>query len=258
MTLPPGDIVLEARDLDLAYGRRTILAGAGLVVRAGDCWFFLGPNGEGKTTMIKAILGLLRPRRGELRLHPALGSRERIGFVPQRGEPNPTLPTTVREFVTLGLVGVAAGRAEQAERLEWALTRAGLAGMAGRDYWSLSGGQRQRALVARALVRRPDLLILDEPTNGLDLATEAALLHFLAALNREDGLTLICVTHDVAVVARYATHVAIFSGGTVTAGTPEEVLNRKHLEMVYGVPVEVTRTATGSLAFQVTLPEGPP
>ncbi|MDE2484654.1 MAG: ABC transporter ATP-binding protein, partial [candidate division NC10 bacterium] len=163
--------------------------------------------------------------------------------------------TTVREFVILGLVGTRLGtKKEEMERLEWALYKVGLEGMARRNYWSLSGGQQQRALVARALVRRPDLLILDEPTNGLDLSTEDAFLRLLAGLNREEHLTLFFVTHDIAIAARYATHLALFRSGSVESGPREQLLNRDVLERVYGVGVEVTRDPSGTVAVQVYLP----
>src|SRR3972149_11145426 len=159
------DIALPISGLVLAYGRRIILEDVNLEVRSGQFYFFLGPNGSGKTPLLRAILGVLRPRTGALWLHPDLARLDQIGFVPQRCDINPTLPTTVREFVLLGLVGLRASRNEESERLDWALDRVRLAGLGTKDYWSLSGGQRQRALVARALVRRPRPPIFDEPTN---------------------------------------------------------------------------------------------
>src|SRR5215213_1090819 len=183
-------ILVKAEDLSVSYGRREILRRVNLTMRQGEFWFMLGPNGEGKTTLLRCVLGLLRPQAGQMWLNPSLGGHKGIGFVPQRCDLNPTLPTTVREFVLLGLVGVRADRANREDRLAWALRRVGLADKVEESYWSLSGGQRQRALVARALVRRPRLLVLDEPTNGLDLPTEESLLGFLADLNARDGLTM--------------------------------------------------------------------
>jgi zinc transport system ATP-binding protein len=245
------DAVLKATGLVLAYGRRIILEDVNLEVRSGQFYFFLGPNGSGKTTLLRAILGVLRPRTGALWLHPDLARLERIGFVPQRCDLNPALPTTVREFVLLGLVGTRASRKEETGRLEWALARVGLEGMAGRDYWSVSGGQRQRALVARALVRRPRLLILDEPTNGLDLSAEDTFLRLLADLNRKEHLTLLFVTHYLAIAARYATHLAIFHSGRVEVGPRQEMLTRDALERVYGVGVEVSTDLSGLVGVRV-------
>ncbi|NJD67376.1 MAG: metal ABC transporter ATP-binding protein [Candidatus Methylomirabilota bacterium] len=245
------DVVLKATGLTVGYARRTVLDRVTVECRKGEFWFFIGPNGSGKTTLIRAILGIVRPWDGQLWLHPNLARREGIGFVPQRCDLNPALPTTVREFVILGLVGIRLSKTEETERLQWTLDKVDLGGMAGRDYWSLSGGQRQRALVARALIRRPDLLILDEPTNGLDLSTEDAFLRLLADLNRTEHLTLVFVTHEIAIAARYATHLAFFRSGGVESGPREQLLTRAVLERVYGVDVEVTRDPSGAVAVRV-------
>jgi ABC-type Mn2+/Zn2+ transport system ATPase subunit len=245
------ECLLKATGLRLAYGRRTVLREVNLVICPGEFWCFLGPNGEGKTTLLRAILGMMAAQSGELWIDPDLGRREGIGFVPQRCDINPALPTTVREFTLLGLVGVSLNRREHRRRLEWALDKVGLGGLAEKDYWALSGGQRQRALVARALVRRPSILILDEPTNGLDLATEETLLRFLADLHREEQLTMLFVTHNIAIAARYATHVAFFHAGAVVAGARQEFLNRRTLAQVYGVGIDISAGPAGAIAIQV-------
>jgi ABC-type Mn2+/Zn2+ transport system ATPase subunit len=252
------EIIVKITALRLGYGQRTVLAQVDFQMRAGEFWFFLGPNGEGKTTLLRAILGMLRPQAGELWVHPELCQRERIGFVPQRCDINPTLPTTVREFVLLGLVGIRTDRNEEALRLEWALDKVGLARLEAKDYWSLSGGQRQRALVARALVRRPSVLILDEPTNGLDLTAEEAVLRLLADLNRKDHQTILFVTHNLAIAARYATHIALFHAGEVVSGPRQEVLNRHTLGRTYGVAVEVSSNPSGAPVVTVCPQESCP
>jgi ABC-type Mn2+/Zn2+ transport system ATPase subunit len=249
-------VIVKTTGLRLGYGQRIVLAQVDFEIRSGEFWFFLGPNGEGKTTLLRAMLGMIRPQAGQLWVHPELGHRERIGFVPQRCDINPTLPTTVREFVLLGLVGVHTDRHDEALRLDWALDKVGLGRLEGKDYWSLSGGQRQRALVARALVRRPSILILDEPTNGLDLVAEDAVLRFLAELNRKDHQTLLFVTHNLSLAARYATHIALFHAGEVASGPRQAVLTRHTLERIYGVAVDISYDPSGAPAVTVCLPEG--
>lgn len=208
--------LVRAEALDLGYGETLVVRDVSLEVRRGEFWFLLGSNGSGKTTFLRTLLGMLPPRGGRLLLSPALHGRDGIGFVPQHCAINPALPTTVREFVSLGLVGLGVPRTERADRLRRALDRVGLASLADRDYWSLSGGQRQRALVARGLIREPLLVVLDEPMNHLDPDAEQTLLGDLLQLNRASDIALVLVTHDVAMAERHATHLAIFEGHRVT------------------------------------------
>jgi ABC-type Mn2+/Zn2+ transport system ATPase subunit len=249
--------LLEATGLCLSYGRKEILRDVNFQIGEGEFWFFLGPNGQGKTTLLRSILGMLKPRFGSLWRSPSLVGYERIGFVPQRCDLNPTLPTTVREFVLMGLVGIACNRAERLDRLSWSLEKVGLSDKQNDDYWSLSGGQRQRALVARALVRRPRLLVLDEPTNGLDLPTEASLLGFLASLNEREKLTMVFVTHDLALAARHASHFALFHDATVSAGPAATMLHAGMLARTYGLRVDIGRTADGIATVHLGAAEAP-
>jgi ABC-type Mn2+/Zn2+ transport system ATPase subunit len=218
------ETLIRACGLGLGYGGRPVVSGIDLEVRAGEVWFLLGPNGSGKTTLLRAVLGLLPATDGELWLHGDVSDRAHVGYVPQRCEWNAALPTTVREFVGLGFVGTRSASAERTAALRWALERVGLEALARSDFRALSGGQRQRALVARALVRRPRVLLLDEPTEELDVTSAGALLDTLAQLVREDGTTLVFVTHALALAERFATHVALFSDGGVVAGPRDAVL----------------------------------
>lgn len=197
----------------------------------------VGPNGSGKTTLLHTLVGLLRPLRGGVRHHPTLATRTALGFVPQRCDLNPALPTTVREFVGLGLVGLGLGRVEAASRVPEALARVDLGPQIDTEYWRLSGGQRQRALLARALARRPATLLADEPTSGLDPRAVEDLLAVLHHMHRQQGLTLVLVTHDLGLAARHASHVALVHEGRVHAGTRSEVLRRDRLERLYGAAV---------------------
>jgi ABC-type Mn2+/Zn2+ transport system ATPase subunit len=237
--------VIEIKNLVVGYGERVILRDVTLTVCSGEFWFFVGPNGEGKSTLLKAILGAIEPVSGSIELNAELSSRQRLGFVPQRCDLNPTLRTTVREFIALGLVGIGGDRRDEAEHVALALAKVGLAGFERREYWSLSGGQRQRALVARALVRKPRLLILDEPTNGLDLAAEAMLLDALVRLNRDEHTTILFVAHNLTLAAEFATDVALFSRARVRIGHRDDVLRPECLAEAYGVPIYILRTAGG-------------
>lgn len=242
--------LVRAEGLALGYGRRRVLQEVDWVVRPGEYWFVLGPNGEGKSTLVRALLGLIKPSAGRLAFGADLQGRPSTAFVPQRCDLNPTLPTTVREFVRQGFYGLDLPASEQERRLAHALDLVSLPGFALRSYWSLSGGQRQRALLARALVRQPVLLVLDEPTSGLDLTSEEQLMEALAELHRS-ALTLILVTHDLAMAARYATHVALVQGGRARCGARDQVLTTAHLRAAYAVPLDVARDADGRMRVQL-------
>ena len=228
--------VLRAAQLCLGYGGQPVLTDVTLSVRRGELWVLLGANGQGKTSFLHAVLGLIEPLSGTLMLDRNLASRAQIGFVPQRCDLNPTLPTTVREFVSLGLVGLDSAR-DARKQLTSTLDQVGLAALATRSYWALSGGQRQRALLARALIRRPQILILDEPTTGLDPVSREALLELLESWNRERALTVLYVTHDVGIAERCATHVALFADGRVISGARADVLTAANLQRIYGTDI---------------------
>jgi ABC-type Mn2+/Zn2+ transport system ATPase subunit len=251
-------LVLKVSRLSLAYGKKIVLRDVNLQVMTGEFWFFLGPNGVGKTTLVKALLGMVPVQGGEIFLNPNFAKRELIGFVPQRCDLNPTLSTTVSEFVLLGLVGLRIKKKETLERLSWALEKMNLEDMRLRNYWSLSGGQRQRALVARALVRRPKLLIADEATKDLDLSTTIGLMQSLTDLNRNENLTVLFITHDLALAARFCTHTALFINGVVRTGSCQVVLNSGDLERAYGVPVWVHQEPTGALSVHIDGEGTPP
>ncbi|MSR47249.1 MAG: ABC transporter ATP-binding protein [Planctomycetes bacterium] len=227
--------ILSCRDLVAGHGRNAVLRDVSLQVRAGEFWFLLGTNATGKSTLLLTLLGVLDPLGGVAQYGPGV-SADVLGYVPQCCELVLHLPTTPHELVALGLVGQRLTRAQREERVEAALEQVGLHGQLHQSYGSLSGGQRQRVIVARALARRPLLLCVDEPMNHLDLVTERALLELFARRNREDGLAIVYVSHDVAVAAALATHVALLHHGQVEAGPADRLLDAARLERAYGVP----------------------
>lgn len=250
--------ILSAEQVTLAYGRRVVLGDVNLAIRPGEFWAFLGPNGEGKSTLIKALLGAVRPTRGRIVLRADFQRRTRLALVPQECEVNPAVPTTVREFVLGGLVGITLGRAPRDARLKSVLELMGIHHLRERSLWMLSGGQRQRALVARALIRDPLLLIVDEPTAGLDLAAAASLLDAITGLSREKGITILFVTHDLSIAAQQATHAALFRGGKLTAGPLREVFTPANLSRTFGVPVGVHHDVHGCVHVAVEPPSSAP
>ncbi|MBL9138821.1 MAG: metal ABC transporter ATP-binding protein [Verrucomicrobiales bacterium] len=237
----------------LAYGRLTVLDEVSLQIRQGEFWCLLGPNGEGKTTFIKALLGAIRPQRGKVALRPDFQRRTRLAFVPQEIEVNASLPTTVEEFVSGGFVGLQLDARSRTSRLKRVLEVMGITPLRNRSLWALSGGQRQRALVARALLRDPLLLVVDEPTAGLDLAAASGLLETITRLNREHRITVVFVTHDLGIAARFATHVALFRRGRVTGGSLAETFTESNLERTFGVPVDLRQDGSGVIVIQRTL-----
>jgi len=229
-----GESILGLRAASLGYPGAVVFENVELSIGRGECWFVIGPNGSGKTTLLRALLGLLVPLKGHVVRIPRFAAQARTGFVPQQCAFSHALPTTVREFVSLGAIGGDRPRSRRDEDLAWALEQTQLEGMEDRDYWSLSGGQRQRALVARALIRRPSLLVLDEPTEGLDVGSRETFLDAIDSLHQQEESTILFVTHHIELAARYATHVALVYDGQLTADRREAVLRADVLARAFG------------------------
>lgn len=235
--------IIELEHVYVAYGERLVLEDISLRVRRGEFVGVLGPNGSGKTTLLKTILGLVRPIQGEVRVFGAPpweldGGRSRIGYVPQIPESDPRFPIHVDEVVMMGRYGrIGLGRRPgpaDVEAVRRALALVGIEDLADRQIGQLSGGQRQRVFVARALAAEPELLLLDEPTTGIDVATTEGLYQLLHKLHRSLNLTMLLVSHDVGVVSQYVDQVACLSGRLVAHGRPGEVLGKGTLECMYG------------------------
>jgi ABC-type Mn2+/Zn2+ transport system ATPase subunit len=234
--------LLALRDATIGHGRRPILSGVEVEVAPGDFLALVGPNGGGKTTILRTLLGAL----------PLLGGRReqprplRIGYVPQRDLVDPIWPLTAGEVVLqgrtpgLGLLR-RPGPLDRAAALA-ALERVGVAGLAGRFYGELSGGQRQRTLIARALAAEPELVAVDEPTNGMDPAAELATMDVLRELHAGGaGPAIVMVSHRLDAVANYARRLAFVDKDQALfrVGPLEEMLQPGHLSALYGRAVVV-------------------
>jgi len=218
-----------------------VLRDVNLEIPRGDFLGIVGPNGSGKTTLIRTFLGLLRQVGGTVRVEPGL----HYGYVPQRETVDTLFPIPVEQIVTMGRYGrvgpvVRPGRSHRRVALE-CLEHVGIAELARRSYRDLSGGQKQRALIARALATQPDVLVLDEPTNGMDLPSEHGLLELIRRLHDVDRITVVLVTHLLSNVANCAHRVAIITEGRLEVGTREEMLTAERLGGLYHMPVRVER-----------------
>ena len=149
------DPIVQVKEATFAYGRNVILESVEMQICDSEFWCFIGPNGEGKTTLIKALLGALRPKRGIVQLRADFARRSRIGFVPQKCDLNPSVPTTIQSFVIQGTAGLNVEESKLKRRVQKSLEVMGIQQIRDRSIWRVSGGQRQRAMVARDLVRDP-------------------------------------------------------------------------------------------------------
>jgi ABC-type Mn2+/Zn2+ transport system ATPase subunit len=192
-----GQPLIRAHALQVGYGGAAMLPPLTLAVRPGELWAVIGPNGAGKSTFVRTLLGLTRPVGGAVERAPGV----RLAYVPQQEALDPIFPVAVRDFVLMGRQGPGGvfGRAAAADRaaVDAALTEAGAAALAGRQLRDLSGGQRQRVLMARALARDADLVLLDEPTAALDLPSERDVLALIEKLRARRGAAVMMVTHLV-------------------------------------------------------------
>jgi ABC-type Mn2+/Zn2+ transport system ATPase subunit len=230
--------VIAFREVTLGYGRKVVLQGLNFELRQGDYLGLVGPNGAGKTTLLRALMGILKPRSGAID-HGA--KHLRFGYVPQRMAMDELFPLRVQDMVMMGRYShLAPWRRPGSVDREWvekSLARVGLSDRSRELFRNLSGGQKQRVLMARALACEPDILFLDEPTNGMDLGAEEDIMDLVASLHGE-GLTVVLVTHMLSLVALHARRVGILHDGLIL-GEAEEILTGERLSQIYGRPVEV-------------------
>jgi ABC-type Mn2+/Zn2+ transport system ATPase subunit len=229
--------LLTLRDASFGYENRPILEHVDLELGRGEFVAVLGPNGAGKTTLLRGIVGLIPLLAGTL--HYGFDRvTSPFGYVPQREALDPTFPLTVREVALMGTYARLrplrrVGRAQRAFA-DRSLGLVGLAALAEQRFASLSGGQRQRVLIARALAAEPRLLLLDEPTAGVDAEATAAIMDVVSQLNREEGLTVLLVTHRVRMLRGLAKAVVWVQEGRAVRAQVEELLTSERLTGVLG------------------------
>lgn len=216
-------ILARVENLSVRYGARMALRDVDLEVAAGEIVTIVGPNGSGKTSLFRALIGAARPAAGSVWLKPDL----RIGYVPQRLHIDPTLPITVARFLRLGARVDAAG-------IDAALEAAGAPNLLDRQLSELSGGQFQRVLLARALIGRPELLLLDEATQGLDQPGSAAFYRQIEEVRRSTGSAVLMISHELHVVMSASDRVVCLNGHVCCAGTPAVVASAPEYRALFG------------------------
>ena len=218
-----GETLVEARGLGIRRDRRWLITGIDLTVRRGEIVTLIGPNGGGKTTTAKALLGLIRADAGQVDRVAGL----KVGYVPQRFAVDWTLPLTVSRLMTLTTPHPAAA-------VEAALERVGAGGLAQAEIKHLSGGEFQRVLLARAIIAEPDLLVLDEPVQGVDYSGEIALYELIGDIRDELGCGILMISHDLHIVMAGTDTVVCLNGHVCCSGTPRHVAATQEYRRLFG------------------------
>jgi ABC-type Mn2+/Zn2+ transport system ATPase subunit len=236
--------MIEFNNVDLGYGKKPVLTSLNFKIQTGDFFGIVGPNGAGKTTLLKAILGLLKPIKGEITF-PGHGKayRKMTGYVPQHASVDEIFPVTVQEMVLMGRyekIGIIKRPKEKDyEIVKEMLKNIGIENLANKDYRELSGGQKQRTLIARAMVGEPNTLILDEPVEGMDIHGGITIMELIKSLHAAYKLTVILVSHDLNIVANYVKILSIIDKNTLKLGPVDSMLSEETLAKVYGIKVKI-------------------
>lgn len=234
------DIVIEAKELSY----KNAVKGVSFTVKRGDYVAIIGPNGGGKSTLVKLLLGLLQPGGGEIKLfgkkQKEYKDYQKIGYVAQRASQiDKNFPITVHETVSLGLAYKSSFfnrvTKEEKEHMNLVMEKMGVWGLKDRHISQLSGGQAQRVMIARALVGRPQILILDEPNTGVDTASQRTFYELLRDINQKDNITILFVTHDLGVIADDVNSVLCINQSLLACHNPHELLNCKEMSKIYGI-----------------------
>jgi len=235
--------VITCRDLHFGYAGEPLLTKVNITIPAGDFVCVVGPNGSGKTTLLKLALGLLQPDSGQITVfgHSPRHSSGRIGYVPQHPRLDPLFPVSALDVTLMGRLGRAPAllgwRRQDKDRALQALTEVGLSDRADQHYAALSGGQKQRVLIARALVGDPELLLLDEPTAGLDAHVEEGFYRLLEELNQR--LTIVLVSHDLGFVSGFVKSVVCVGREVLVHPTSE--ITGEIIADLYGSDMRLVR-----------------
>ncbi len=232
----PDASILTLDSVAVGYDRHAVLSDVKLAFKRGSFTGLLGANGSGKSTLIKTILGILPPLAGRMEFKSVDGHEAMLGYVPQRESLDPIFLLSSFEVVLMGVCGrVRPGRWIGKGERDWArhcLEQTGAAELGRLQFSELSGGQKQRVLIARALAARPDFLLLDEPTSGIDVTVKQSIMELLRRIHQEQRQTILMASHDLPVVRQYVQHVVWLRDGRILEGPPAELLSRDKMEAI--------------------------
>lgn len=242
------DRLIEINNLNFGYSERLILKNISFTVYKGDFIGIIGANGSGKSTLIKLMLKIVAPLSGEIKLLgkdiSAFGRWSKVGYISQKaGSFNSGFPATVEEIVQANLFSkiglLRLPKKRHRDMVEQALERVGMQDYRKSLIGNLSGGQQQRVFIARVLVGEPELLLLDEPTTGIDAKSEEAVYCLLARLNKELGLTVVMVTHDIGAITVHANRLICLAESGLLEHDPREGMTKEVVTKIYGYDVNL-------------------
>jgi len=240
----PGEPIVEIKAVTCGYEKQRVLTDVSLTIMPGDFVGLLGPSGSGKTTLLRTVLGAVDLYEGEVLVNGVATTkkRPRVGYVPQLETIDWNFPVTVQEVVMMGRTMENKlfpwYRKEEKDLAAEMMGRLGILDLADRHIRELSGGQQQRVFLARALISSPQLLLLDEPTSGVDIKTRDDVMHLLHDLNH-DGVTIIITTHEINAVAVHLPWIVCLAGRILAEGPPSEVITTEVLRLTYGAEMPV-------------------
>ena len=240
----PGEPIVEIKDVTCGYEKQRVLSGVSMKVMPGDFVGLLGPSGSGKTTLLRTVLGAVDLYGGEVLVNGVSTAKKqpRVGYVPQLETIDWNFPVTVQEAVMMGRMTENPlfpwYRKKEKDLAATMMDRLGIYHLANRHIRELSGGQQQRVFLARALVSNPQLLLLDEPTSGVDIKTRDDVMHLLHDLNHQ-RVTIIITTHEINAVAIHLPWVVCMAGRILAEGPPSDVITTEVLRMTYGAEMPV-------------------
>lgn len=253
--------ILDVRHLSVRYGDHLALEDVTFHLHKGERVAVVGPNGAGKSTLFKVIVGVIRPTAGEVRIYGSQPSGHVcIGYVPQRSQVEWRFPVTVEDVVMMGRIAQIGffrqPRKEDWKRVHQALETVGLLDLARRPIEALSGGQQQRMFIARALAQEAELLLMDEPLNGLDLPSQESILSLLEVL-RAQQVTVMIATHDLDQAARFFDRIMLLNRRVIGFGEAKEVLRPERLKRAYGGKLQIVEEDGNLIAVGDTCCEEP-